>query len=402
MPPVSHSRLGASSAYRWMACPGSVREAAKYPNKDSVFAAEGTAAHALAERCLTTGKDAAEFDGYAIDGDRILLPGEAIGEGPFPVDDDMIDAVQTYLDAVRAEVGPDDVLMVEHRFHLKTLHESFFGTNDACVYKPVEKRLVVFDYKHGRGVPVEVERNKQLMYYGLGAALEEARPLAAIDLVVVQPRCPHRDGPVRRWTTSPVDLLEYAGELVDAAELTAREDAPLAAGDWCKFCPAAPGCPALYEKTLMAAGVEFGANSKEPILPEPEVMGSDRLADLLSHADTIKTWLKAVEAFANDEAKAGRPPTGYKLVASRATRRWKDEDATKQWLGAYGLETADMLTEPKLKSPAQIEKVIGSKNKADIAGLIEAKSAGTQLVPVSDPRPQVNASAEEDFGAFAS
>lgn len=400
MPPAAHSRLGASSAYRWMACPGSVREAAKYPNTSSVFAAEGTAAHALAEHCLNAGKDAAEFEGWVIDAasERTrIVEGDVSGANVFPVDDDMIDAVQTYLDAVRDECGPDDLLMVEHKFHLKTLHESFFGTNDACVYKPAERRLVVFDYKHGRGVPVEVERNKQLMYYGLGAALEEARPLVAIDLVVVQPRCPHRDGPVRRWTTSPVDLLEYAGELVDAARLTEHNDAPLAAGDWCKFCPAAPACPALYQKTLDAAGVEFGANSGEPILPEPEVMSSDRLAELLEHVDTIKTWLKAVETFANDEAKAGRPPTGYKLVASRATRKWKDEDQAKEWLGTYGLDTADMLTEPKLKSPAQIEKVIGRKNKDGIAPLVEAKSSGTQLVPVSDPRPQINASAEEDF-----
>ena len=49
MPPVNHSILGASSADRWMHCTPSARLTADMADEESVYAAEGTATHALAE-----------------------------------------------------------------------------------------------------------------------------------------------------------------------------------------------------------------------------------------------------------------------------------------------------------------------------------------------------------------
>ena len=47
--PEVHAKLSASGAKKWMACPGSVLMEAKLPDKVSVYAAEGTTAHALGE-----------------------------------------------------------------------------------------------------------------------------------------------------------------------------------------------------------------------------------------------------------------------------------------------------------------------------------------------------------------
>lgn len=56
-----HSRFGGSSASRWMACPGSVVLCDQMPKQEtSVWAAEGTLAHALAEHCLTNGERTTE------------------------------------------------------------------------------------------------------------------------------------------------------------------------------------------------------------------------------------------------------------------------------------------------------------------------------------------------------
>ena len=49
MPPNVHSILGASAADRWMHCPPSARLTAGMQDEETVFAAEGTAAHAEAE-----------------------------------------------------------------------------------------------------------------------------------------------------------------------------------------------------------------------------------------------------------------------------------------------------------------------------------------------------------------
>src|SRR3546814_4893751 len=109
-------------------------------------------------------------------------------------------------------------------FPYTTLFRSWTG--DAVLYRPSTGELRVYDLKYGRGVPVEVERNSQELYYGLGATMAEpGRLVNTVELVIVQPRAPHRDGPVRRWETTGMELLDWAVELVDAAKRTARPDA---------------------------------------------------------------------------------------------------------------------------------------------------------------------------------
>ena len=50
--PTKHAILSASSSARWMACPPSARAESKVEDKPSVFAAEGTLAHAWGEYFL--------------------------------------------------------------------------------------------------------------------------------------------------------------------------------------------------------------------------------------------------------------------------------------------------------------------------------------------------------------
>ena len=61
---VEHCRTGASGAYRWLACPGSLALEDFYANVSSVFADEGTLAHSLLERCLNTGDDPKQYIGW--------------------------------------------------------------------------------------------------------------------------------------------------------------------------------------------------------------------------------------------------------------------------------------------------------------------------------------------------
>lgn len=52
MPPEKHAKLGPSGAHRWLNCTPSANQELEFADRTSEAAAEGTAAHALAEHKL--------------------------------------------------------------------------------------------------------------------------------------------------------------------------------------------------------------------------------------------------------------------------------------------------------------------------------------------------------------
>jgi len=364
-----------------MNCPGSIRLSADIHDPGTIYAAEGTAAHELGEKCLRSGKDAIEFLGEDI----------SVGNHKFEVDEEMAVAVQVYLDAVRKEVRPGDELSIEHRFDLsEVVQPGMFGTNDASIYRKATGELFVYDYKHGAGYPVEAEANPQLLYYALGAATQtKNRKVSSIIIVIVQPRAPHRDGPVRRWTTSPLALAEWMDELRDAAKATEDPAAPLKTGDWCKFCKASGICPKLRDEAVDAANAEFDG---APTDLTPEQFGA-----ILERADLIETWVKAVRAHAHSMLDRGEPVPGWKLVQKRAIRKWAVDENTLAPMLAVDFDLAkDDLFVSKLKSPAQIEKLLDKADKKKIAAFVSAVSSGTTMARESDPRAAVSGSVGAD------
>src|SRR5208282_3610174 len=148
----AHSKLGASGAERWMNCPGSVAllSELKLPESDEPeYRKLGTAAHEVACICLRNAFDAWELIGQTY----ICL-----------VDEDMVDAVQMYLDECRSL--PEGDTFIEYHVDAPEFHHDFYGTTDfACVSGTT---LYVRDYKHGMGIAVDVENNPQIMYYAFG------------------------------------------------------------------------------------------------------------------------------------------------------------------------------------------------------------------------------------------
>lgn len=67
-----HSPIGASSAHRWFACPGSVELIKQAPKEQSnVHAERGTAAHTVLEKCLGTNKNPWDFEGFEYPGGEL-------------------------------------------------------------------------------------------------------------------------------------------------------------------------------------------------------------------------------------------------------------------------------------------------------------------------------------------
>lgn len=382
VPEKAHSSLGASSASRWMACPGSVRLSEGMPDYESPAAKEGTAAHALAELALTKKQDPSMWVGLELEGVQVT--------------EDMADFVRIYTEHC-TEQAAGRTSWIERRFNLGHLNPPapMFGTADFVTYDPATKTLEVIDLKFGSGVVVEVVGNKQLRYYGLGALLSmdtKQFPIDHVRVTIVQPRARHKDGVIRSEEMTIGQLYAFAEELLDAAARTIEPDAPLAVGDHCRFCKAIAVCPAQKANAQAVAQTEFGII--EGTLPVPERLSIDELTRLLEEFPIIEGWMRAVRVHLENKLNAGEKVPGFKLVEKRANRAWRDEGEAIQTLISMKLTDEDMFNR-ELRSPAQIEKIVGKK--AFPTDLVVKKSSGTTMVAEADPRPAV--SLGEEFTA---
>lgn len=414
----AHAKLAPSAAHRWMSCPGSVKLSEGIPNTSSVFAAEGTAAHELCAHCLETGDNPETFLDMWVDihpapgGPRFVdLDEEPSDEMRFfRVDEEMVDGVSMYVDHVNSLIvdKETDLLSVEQRLDMTHLHPQIFGTGDATVMQTEAQHLHVVDFKYGKGVAVDADDNPQLMLYAAGAAHRlHNHKISRLTMHIVQPRASHKAGPIRSFDIDLIDLFDFEAQITAGAEATEQPDAQLQAGEWCRFCPAQPICPERRQQAFRDAFADFGSidELEEPTFMKPEDLSEEQLATVLRRADGLLQFVKAVQQYGHDQAMNGKMPKGHKLVAKRANRKWKDQDSALEYLTIdLGLSNEDIFAEPKMKSPAQLERWFPGKNKeqrsAAMADLVEKKSSGFNLVPTDDPRPPITRNAAEEFEAL--
>lgn len=86
----THSLFSASGSPKWIECNGSTYMEQGLPDEETEYAAEGTAAHELASRCLSGGTHPSEHIGEVI----------KVGEREFTVDADMAGNVNVYVQFV--------------------------------------------------------------------------------------------------------------------------------------------------------------------------------------------------------------------------------------------------------------------------------------------------------------
>jgi hypothetical protein len=348
----AHSQRGASSAERWMKCPGSVQlirriqDTDYYRQKeDPEWTREGTLAHELAALCLGTDLDAWEVDEEVFP--HLLNPG-------------MMSAVQEYLDYVRSLENETTERVVEHRVHLPDFHPDFFGTLDCIVLAP--DMLHVNDYKHGVGVVVEPDENPQLMYYAYGylhgKTYSDGFP---VRLTIVQPRGFHPGGTIRSWDTTVGAIKEWAVRELRPAMQDNSET--FKSGEHCRFCPAKVVCPRMNELAQKA-------------LNHVELSYTERRE--------LSMLIKALDQRDEERALAGQPVEGAKLVKRRADRTWKEE-AEKALVTTFKRDAYQPL---KLKSPAMVEKELVN-GKQFVAEFAFTPDTGLSLVPLTDKRKEV-------------
>lgn len=403
-----HSPYGGSQVYRYAECPGSIALIAKAPpQKDSVYAAEGTLAHALAQKALEAGLDSSS-----------KWVGEHIAAGPGIIGEvtaEMSAAVDIYLDAVWGEytAHEDSEIEVEQRFQLdvEAAEGEAFGTNDALVYSAKDRKLAIFDYKHGAGVLVSPENSHQLKFYAIGALQShpEWQP-REIELVIVQPRAFNGgEDPIKRWSMPLVDIIEYPYELNELIKATKEPDAPLVPGDHCQFCPASTICHAREKAFIDACG--FGDVSL-PVVAEldpprsPEVHDYEHMARIIAAYDKLGSWVGDLRQALDDYLLAGGSVPGWKVVEKQARRKWIAADAeVAAWLELnYGVPFGESCP-PSLVTITEAKKLLKdyapdykAAEHALTLNFTIKESSGLTTAPESDKRPAVQPVAAE-FGS---
>jgi len=370
---MKHALLGASKAHRWMTCPGSISLEATFPDEESFYAAEGTAAHALAEECLTRQLPPEHFIGTEIEG--------------FVVDEPMANHVATYVDFCNSQEGRSKI---EQRVDYSEWAPGGFGTADFVVIH--EGVCHVIDLKYGQGVKVSAQQNEQLMLYGLGAAHDAWVNIDTVQMTIVQPRLDHID----TYSIRAKDLYKWANDKVKPAarRVFAPEPEFKPSKKACHFCKAKPTCRALAKHNYDLTLSNFD-NLDEPLLVQvPHTLNVDEISNLLPKMDALIGWAQGVQKHAHKLLMDGGILPNYKLVAGRGQRKWVDKEVAEETL--IKMLGDDAYIE-KLISPTQAEKALGKARYEEITDLIHKPDGRPQLAQDSDPRPAIKPNAADFF-----
>ena len=125
------------------------------------------------------------------------------------------------------------------------------------------------------------------------------------------------------------------------------------AGSHCKFCPAVLTCPKMQGVNDLIQTTSM-LNIQE--------VSIEVLERIYLHKEQIENYLKSVEKYLHDILEDGTVLKNVCLKPSYGNRRWKDEKEVAKRLDYLG----DKIYNKKLKSPAQIEKIAGKENIADL------------------------------------
>lgn len=397
MPPEKHALLGASSAHRWLNCPGSARLTENMPDSVSPYAEAGRLAHEIAELKARQ---------YFVE----ELPKRSFNaklkklKASEHYDKSMDGATDEYLEHLKARAmsyptAPTVALEVQVDF--SDIVPEGFGTADCIMIG--SGMIDVVDYKNGSGVLVEAENNPQMMLYAWGA-LNYFRPIFgdsinAVHMSIVQPNA----GGVREWEMDIQELTLFSeGTIAPAAYHAWHGTQEFHSGDWCQFCKAKATCTerakAMFDVEPYVGSIPAETKDTSVVIRDNKIasilLSDDEIGSILTRGKDVAAWLKDLEAYALKATLEGRPIAGWKAVEGRGSREWNGgADSAFGQLQSRGVAEA-MLYERKPVSVAGLEKALGKKTFAEAAEGLWSKTPGKPtLVPESDKRPPYNPAA---------
>lgn len=367
-----HALLSASSSHRWLNCPPSVKLCAEQDDRSSTYAQQGTDAHTLCQ--------------YKLERALGINTKDPINDLEY-YDAEMENCADEYASFILEQVEEvknhcsDPLILIEQRLDFSKYVEDGFGTGDCVIVS--DRVLQVIDYKHGLGILISAEANPQMMCYALGA-LELFEGIYDVDIIKMTVFQPRRDN-VSTYTLSKEDLLKWGNEVLSPiAKLAYVGDGEFKAGDHCQFCKVKATCRKRAEYNLELAKYDFEM---------PATLESTEIEVILSKADNLVAWVNDIKEYALNQALSGTKYCGFKIVESRSTRKYTDEQAVADAVSSAGFNPY----EQKLLGVTAMTSTLGKKKFEEILGSLVYKAPGKPtLVSESDKRQAMN-TAQNDF-----
>ena len=252
-PASSHTVASPSALHRLMRCPGSAVLCKSVPEQSSKYAEEGTLFHAVMEYILKSklGEQITNkwIRMYIETYSTIVLEKEAI--------DEMIDCVQDAVEWFNLNFVNANQIIAETRLPMY-YSDKDYGTAHVIVL--FDDRLVIVDWKYGKGVDVSPNNNPQLISYAVSALKYlssqhiDIRNFKEIETIIYQPRI-YTGDTVKSYKYTMQELVQQSkiikGAVDKVYELYSKpknskivKENLSASEEACKFCPAKMICKA--------------------------------------------------------------------------------------------------------------------------------------------------------------
>ncbi len=357
-----HLPYGGSTASRSINCPGWLKKSEGVPHRSAGPAAiAGSMHHEVMEKCQRDETTPEQHLGLVYKEDGVELE--------FSDDDLTLSEIAYAATNKKLDELDIDILMVEPFVQL--IPGLAGGSIDLLGLSADGKRLLVLDYKFGKGA-VEVKENYQLLFYALCASVDPAtcdllKNVETLDLVVIQPQL---KGGVFHWSCAAGKLKPFHKKFK-----AAMKSDKVVAGDHCRYCPSEPFCD-VKRKRIRSANV-LGARLQE------ELQAS---ADMVAE---VEQWVKSTHEEMYLQMTRGVTIEGWKIVEKRATRKWIDETHATAALLDAGIDPKVFTKTTTMTAPQTETALKKAKIEFDLDELIEKKSSGTTMAPVTDDREAV-------------
>ena len=381
-----HSRTHSpSKSSIFFACPASTKFFEMFQDEPGPEAIYGTEAHTLGETLLRQSLRISDFENNEIkSADEVIKDLTQYDEEMQRLAEGYANKVVSLIESERKRIGQDPIVFIEETLNMEWLVKGMIGTLDLGI--TADDVMTVVDLKTGRSrvdswivkEGMKKEPNSQIGLYALGLYhnIGKLYPIKKVRLIIAQERINH----ISEYELTLEELLEWEKQVVVPAIKKTLEPNPIAVPNkGCKWCPGKHVCVARKNTNLALY---------EETQKEIQLLTDDDIEELLPKMDELIKFAEDIKAYALKRLLDGHKYKKHKLVYSRVTRSFTDNDSVAKILEDNGYEA---YSKPKLLGITEIQKQLGKPKLNELLGdYITIAKSSISIASLDDDREEVN------------